>query len=147
MAIHHVTPRPSQPQPFPKPALYEAISALNRDLGTVIEDFNRLRQFRFSRLYIDAFIVKIEDLRSWANGEFLERQLDREMKDWYHFGRIDRKFEKRFLDPNDVLIDAEHRLQEMAAEEKDALAQARSLRKRRIEVEQRVAKKKVKPGS
>jgi hypothetical protein len=138
MATHQVTPRPSQPQPFHKPALYEAISALNRDLGTVIEDFNRLREFRFSRLYIDAFIVKIEDLRSWANGEFLERQLDREMKDWYHWGKLDRKFEQRYKDPNDVLIDAERRLEQMAAEERSALIEARELRKRRRRAEKKL---------
>jgi hypothetical protein len=138
MATHQVTPHPSQPQPFPKPALYEAIAALNRDLGTVIDDFNRLREFRFSRLYIDAFIVKIEDLRSWANAEFLERQHDRELKDWYHFGRLDRKFEQRFKDPNDVLIDAEHRLQQLAAEERDALAEAHGLRKRRRRAEKQL---------
>jgi hypothetical protein len=101
-------------------------------------DFNRLRQFRFSRLYIDAFIVKIEDLRSWANAEFLERQVSREHKDWYHFGRLDRKFEQRFIDPNDVLIDAERRLEQLAAEEQDALAEARGLRKRRRRAQKRL---------
>jgi hypothetical protein len=141
MATNQVTPPKTRPQPFPKPALYEAIFALNRDLGLVAEDLNRLREFRFSRLYIDAFIVKIEDLRSWANAEFLEQQLDREMKDWYHFGRLDRKFEQRFKDPNDVLIDAEHRLEEMAAEEQDALAEARGLRKRRQRAEKQIVKR------
>ena len=138
MATHQVTPHPSQPQPFSKPALYEAISTLNRDFGTVIDDFNGLREFRFSRLYIDAFIVKIEDLRSWANAEFLERQHDRELKDWYHFSRLDRKFEQRIKDPNDVLIDAEHRLQQLAAEERKALAEARALRKRRRRAEKQL---------
>lgn len=138
MANNQLTPPRTQPQPFPKPALYEAISVLNRDLGTVIEDFNRLREFRFSRLYIDAFVVKIEDLRAWANTEFLERQLSREHKDWYHFGGLDRKFEQRFKDPNDVLIDAEHRLQQLATEERDALAEARGLRKRRRRAEKQL---------
>lgn len=140
MANPQVTPRPSQPQPFPKPQLYEAIALLNRDLGAVIEDFNRLREFRFSRMYIDAFIVKIEDLRAWANAEFLDRQLGREHKDWYHFGRLDRKFEQRFIDPDDVLISAERRLEELAAEEKDAVAEARQLRKRRLRTEKQRAK-------
>lgn len=140
MATHQVTPRPSQPQPFPKPQLYEAIATLNRDLGAVIDDFNRLREFRFSRLYIDAFIVKIEDVRAWANAEFLERQVSREHKDWYHFGKLDRKFEQRFIDPNDVLIYAERRLDELAAQEQDARAEARRLRKRRQRAEKRIGK-------
>ena len=141
MATNQLTPPRTQPQPFSKPQLYEAIFALNRDLGTVAEDFNRLREFRFKRLYIDAFIVKVEDLRAWANAEFLEQQLDREMKDWHHFGELDRKFEQRFIDPNDVLISAEHRLDELAAEEQDALAEARSLRKRRQRAEKERAKR------
>jgi hypothetical protein len=141
MATNQLTPPRTQPQPFPKPQLYEAIFALNRDLGTVIDDFNRLREFRFSRLYIDAFIVKIEDLRSWANAEFLDRQQDRELKDWYHFGKLDRKFEQRFVDPDDVLISAERRLDELAAKEQDALGEARSLRKRRQRAEKERAKR------
>ena len=136
MATNQLTPRPSQPQPFNKPALYEAIFAMNRDLGLVVEDFNRLREFRFSRLFIDAFIVKIEEIRAWANGEFLERQHDRELKDWYHWERLDRKFEQRFKDPNDVLIDAKRLQERRAAQERDVLSQADRIRR------QRAAKKK-----
>ncbi len=129
MATPHLTR--SQPQPFPKPQLYEAIATLNRDLGTVIDDFNRLREFRFSRLHIDAFIVRIEDLRAWANSEFLERQHDRELKDWYHFGKLDRKFEDRYKDPNDVLIHAQRRLEQLATEERDVLTDADRIRMQR----------------
>ena len=146
MATTQLTPHPTQPQPFNKPALYEAISNLNRDLGTVIEDFDRLREFRFSRRYIDAFIVKIEDLRAWANSEFLDRQHSRELKDWNHFGKLDRKFERRFLDPNDVLIDAERRLEQMTVEEQDALYEARQLRKRRQRAAKRLAPLTAKPS-
>ncbi len=146
MATTQLTPHPTQPQSFNKPALYEAISNLNRDLGTVIEDFDRLREFRFSGRYIDAFIVKIEDLRAWANSEFLERQQSRELKDWNHFGKLDRKFERRFLDPNDVLIDAERRLEQMTVEEQDALYEARQLRKRRQRAAKRLAPLTAKPS-
>lgn len=111
-------------------------------MGLVVEDFHRLREFRFSRLYIDAFIVKIEDLRSWANAEFLERQHDRELKDWYHWGRLDRKFEDRFKDPNDVLIDADRRREQIAAEERDVLREADRIRKQRAK--RSAAKKRAK---
>jgi len=129
MATHHVTPHRTQPQPFHKPSLYEAIFALNRDMGLVIDDFNRLREFRFSRRYIDAFIVKMEDLRSFANGEFLERQKDREEKDSFHFSNLDRRFEQRFKDPNDVLIDAKRRQEQIAAEEQAVLLRADRIRR------------------
>ena len=139
MAIEHVTPRPSHPQPYPKPALYEAIAALNRDMGIVIDDLNRLREFHFSRRDIDGFITKTERLRAYANSEFLERQLARELKDDFHFSKIERKFDGRYRDPNDVLIDARRRLEEMSAEERDALAFARGSRKRRRREEKRLA--------
>jgi hypothetical protein len=140
MANDQVTPKRTQPQPFPKPALYEAISHLNRDLGIVIDDLNRLREFRFSRWDIDAFIVKAERLRARANAELLERQLDRELKDEFHFWMLDRKFEEMYKDPDDVLIDAERRLEQLAAEERDAVASARGLRKQRKRAEKGLSK-------
>jgi hypothetical protein len=140
MATHQVTPRRTEPQPFNKPALYEAIAALNRDLGMVIEDLNRLREFRFSRRDIDGFIAKAERLRSRANSEFLERQLDRELKDDHYFWKLDVKYEDRYKDPNDVLIGARQRLQEMAVEERDALALAHGTRERRERAEQDLSK-------
>ena len=139
MATHQVTPRPTHPQPFPKPALYEAMASLNRDLGLVVEDLNRLREFRFSRRDIDFLIAKTEHLRSRANAEFLERQHDRELKDEFHFWMIDRKFEDRYKDPDDVLIGAQRRLEELAAEEQDARAAARGFRKVRRRAEKRLA--------
>jgi hypothetical protein len=142
MATIQVTRPPrTQPQPFPKPALYEAISALNRDLGLVVEDLRRLREFRFSRLYVDAFIVKVEDLRAWAIAEFLEQQLDREMKDWFHFSQLDRKFENRYKDPNDVLIEARRLQEHRAAEEQDVLTEAERIRKQRATEKRRAGKK------
>lgn len=143
MATEQVTPRPSHPQPYPKPALYEAISHLNRDLGVVIEDLNRLREFRFSRRDIDGFIAKVEHLRSTANAELLERQLSRELKDQFHFWKIDRKFDERYKDPDDVLIGAQHRLEELAIEEQDARDAARGIRKLR----RRAAKRLIQPAS
>src|ERR1700759_3818172 len=104
MAIHQVTPRRTHPQPYPKPALYEVISNVNRDFGQLIEDFERLREFRFKRSDIDSFIAKAEHLRARANAELLERQLDRELKDEHHFSMLDKKVEDRYLDPQHVLI-------------------------------------------
>jgi hypothetical protein len=135
MATNQVTPHPSQPQPYPKPDLYAAIAALNRDLGVVIDDLNRLRDFRLGRNGIDALVTKIEYLRARANAEFLERLLSRELKDNFHFWRLDCKFEDQYKDPNDVLIDAQRRRERMTIEERDAVAFARESRKRRRRAE------------
>ena len=138
MATHQVTPRRTHPQPYPKPALYEVISNVNRGLGMLIEDFERLREFRFKRRDIDSFIAKAEHLRARANAELLERQLDRELKDEHHFSMLDKKFEDRYLDPNDVLIGAERRLEEMAQQERYALREAHELRDRRERAEKQL---------
>jgi hypothetical protein len=73
--------------------------------------------------------LEIEDLRAWANAEFLERQVSREMKDWHHFSQLDRKFERRFKDPNDVLIDAKRLQEQRTAEQQEVLAEADRIRK------------------
>jgi len=52
---------------------------------------------------------------------------------------IDRKFEDRYKDPDDVLIGAQRRLEELAAEEQDARAAARGFRKVRRRAEKRLA--------
>ena len=140
MAILQITPRPSHPQPYPKPELFEAIAALNRDLGVVIEDFNRLREFRFRSSNIDGFVAKVERLRAYANSEFLERQLSRELKDDFHFSKMERKFDGRYRDPNDVLIDAQQRLAEMVVEEREAQGFARGSRMRRRRAEKLLVK-------
>lgn len=146
MATSQATPRRTQPQPYPKPALYEAIFALNRDLELVLEDLNRLREFRFSRSDIDRFIAKTQHLRSTANAEFLDRQLARELKDDHHFWLIDKKFDDRYKDPDDVLISAQRRLAEMTAQEQEASAAARGLRARRRRAEKHLANPTLGPG-
>ena len=142
MATPQVAPRPSprltHPQPFPKTQIFEAIATLNRDLGIVIDDLNRLREFRFRREPIDWAVAKIERLRARSNSEFLERQLTRELKDDFHFWKLDRKFEENNRDPDDVLIHANQRLAELANEEQEALAFARGTRKLRRRAEKRL---------
>lgn len=132
MATPHVTR--TQPHPFPKPALYAAIADLNRDLELVLDDLRKLREFQFRRELMDAFIVKIEDLRAWANSEFMEVQLDRELKDCAHWERLDRRFEDQSRDPNDVLIDA------------DRIRRDRTVAEVLREVERRHTAAKKKPG-
>lgn len=105
MATSHVT-RPPQ-QAVPKPALYTAIADLNRDFEVVIDDLRKLRDLRLKPEMMDAFIVKIEDIRAWSNSELLEIQHDRELKDWGRWGQLNRRFDASLKDPNDVLIEAD----------------------------------------
>jgi hypothetical protein len=48
----------------------------------------------------------LEETRAWANFEVVEMLQQSEETDWAHFGRLRRQWEKKYEDPNDVLIDA-----------------------------------------
>lgn len=116
MAVDRITRPPcTQTQLLSKPALYAAIADLNRDLQLVLDDFRRLRQFRFRREFMDAVEIQIEELRAWSNGELLETQLDRELTDWAHWGRRHEAWEERLRDPGDALIEADRLRQQQTA--------------------------------
>lgn len=126
MAVNRTTRPPRiQTQLFSKPALYAAIADLNRDLQLVLDDFRRLRQFRFRREFMDAVEIQIEELRAWSNGELLETQHERELTDWAHWGRRHEAWEKRLRDPGDVLIEAGRLRKKQAAKRPAARSRSR----------------------
>lgn len=90
-----------------KVAVYEAIFALNRDLGMAVAGFRRLYELGFRREFMDAYAVKLEELRCAANVELFETQKDREMQEWVYWSGLNREWERQFCDENDVLIEAE----------------------------------------
>ena len=73
-------------------------------------EFRSLQEFPFlSRDFLRHFQVVIEETRSWANFEVAEVMHSREQNDWARYGRLRERWEKRYQDPNDVLIEAEKR--------------------------------------
>ena len=54
----------------------------------------------------------VEETRAGANLEVVEEQR-REEQEWGRFGRLRRRWDKRFEDPNDVLTMAKRRRQEL----------------------------------
>lgn len=94
-----------------KPELYEALSALNHNFEHVLADLKALSQFGFRQELLRIFEVKVEELRAWANSELLEKQLECELREWARFGRQSRKWEKRYEDPDDVVLERVQRRQ------------------------------------
>jgi hypothetical protein len=92
-----------------KAALYKVIAKINRDFERVIADLEQLQALGFRKERMTAFSVKVEELRSWVNSELLETQHDRELTDWARFGRLNRRWQKRYQDPNDVVLEAAKR--------------------------------------
>ena len=107
----------------PRSSAYEALSALNRHLEKVLQNLDRLRESglfdtRFRRDSLRACQWSIEETRSWINFEITESLQDRAEHDWARFGRLRRQWEKKYQDPNDVLVAAEKRMRKAARKER-----------------------------
>jgi hypothetical protein len=95
-----------------KTAVYATLSDLNRNLEQVLLDLERLKtvglfRSRFRRESLVTCRASLEEIRAWINFEATETLHEREEHDRAHFGRIRRRWEKKYEDPHDVLIEAE----------------------------------------
>jgi hypothetical protein len=86
-----------------KNRLYETVYDLNRGFAVVLETFERLeRQTFFRRDYLRAFRNMADELRAKANYELTATLRDREQREAAQFGRLCRKWERRFKSPEDA---------------------------------------------
>jgi hypothetical protein len=72
----------------------------------------RLRQLglfetRFLRESLKNCTAMIEETRAWINFEITECMHEREQRGWARFGKVRRRWEEKYADPNDALIKAE----------------------------------------
>jgi len=87
---------------------YETVYRLNRAFELVRLNLDRLEALGlFRRNYLKSFRNMAEELRAETNHELTEKLNEREERDWAHFGQLCNQWEKKFRDPNDVLIEAE----------------------------------------
>jgi len=101
-------------QPTQKLRVYETLHSLNQDFEQVLADLKSFQEFPFfSREFLNHFQVVIEEARCWANFEIAEVMHSREQHDWARLGRLRQRWEKRYADPNDVLVEAEKRKREL----------------------------------
>lgn len=100
--------------PSHKVQVYEALASVNGAFEQVLADFRHLQEFPFFRRdLLEHFQVVIEETRSRVNFEVAEVMNSREQNDWARFGRARQQWEKRYADPDDVLIEAEKRKREL----------------------------------
>jgi len=93
--------------------VYETLHSLNQDFERVLTDLKSFQEFPFlSRDFLRHFQIVIEEIRSCANFEIADVMHSREQHDWARYGRLRQRWEKRYADPNDVLIEAEKRKRE-----------------------------------
>ena len=116
----------------PKLRIYEYLFLLNQKLQEAVQILKRLEKCSWLRRdFLRSFQVEVEDLRAQTNFEVIEHMSDREQHDWAHFGKLRRKWDQQFEDPDDVYLKAEQREEERRS--KDCrLGSASSLTKRSL---------------
>ena len=86
---------------------YETLFILNQAFEQVLANLRSLQALPFLRReFLQEFQVMVEETRACVNFELVETMHSREQDDWTRFGRLRQKWEKRYRDPNDVLIEA-----------------------------------------
>ncbi len=93
--------------------LYEYLFLLNQNFQQALRILRRLERCPgLRRDFLKAFQVMIEEIHAEANFELTDRIHQREERDWYRFGKLRRRWEKQFQDPDDVYIEVQEREQE-----------------------------------
>jgi hypothetical protein len=97
----------------PKLRIYEYLFLLNQKLQETVQILKQLEKCPWLRRdFLRSFQVEVEDLRAQTNFEVIEHLSDREQHDWAHFGKLRRKWDRQFEDPDDVYLKAEQREKE-----------------------------------
>src|SRR6266436_6335179 len=87
---------------------YQTLFTLNQAFENISADLQRLQRLPFFRPeFLREFQVMVEETRACINFELVEAMHSREQDDWARFGRLRQQWEKRYRDPQDVLIEAE----------------------------------------
>ena len=87
--------------------LYEILNNLNQGFEEVLHQLQELEKLGLGRQSVKAFAVMVEETRAEVNFELVERLAEREQSDWTYFGRLRQQREKKYRDPQDVLIEAD----------------------------------------
>ena len=97
-----------------KLAFYEALYYLNRRFEATLMALDRLRDLQLVRAeYLNAWRTKLESLRAEANEELTDELQEYEQKESARFDQLDREWERQRQDPDDVLLAARDRKQEI----------------------------------
>jgi hypothetical protein len=105
---------PTQPSArSPKLRIYESLFLFNQGVDHVVALLCNMEKFSFAdKESLQSAVVEIEEVRCDMNADFAEYLADNERFDEGHFWKQRRAFEKKWLDPDDVYIDVEHREEE-----------------------------------
>lgn len=97
--------------PADKTSIYQTVSSLNEHFAQVLLDLGELGKLgifrsRFQRKSLSAASATLEETRAWMNFEIIQTLHDREERDRAAFARVRIGFERKYQDPEDVLLKA-----------------------------------------
>ncbi len=115
---------PSAPplwRPLPaKLRAYEAVYWLNRSFQAALLSLERLERLGIFRLeHIHEYKIRLEQTRAEANEELSDTLHEYEMAEAARFDRMQREYERRRQDPNDVFLAANKRQREIKEQIKE----------------------------
>src|SRR5216684_4525680 len=112
-AVHTVEAKSHGQRTAGKLRLYEILYTLNQGFEQVLYQLQQLEKLGLGRQPWKALRVIVEENRAEVNFELVERFVEREQSDWTYFGRLRQQREKKYRDPQDVLIEANRLRQRM----------------------------------
>jgi hypothetical protein len=90
-----------------KQFVYETLHTVNQHFDQLMLDRQRLAELRLlEQKDLKGLVSIIEETRAWINFELVEIMHQREQDDWAKFGRIRLRWERKYEDPEDVVIKA-----------------------------------------
>jgi hypothetical protein len=115
MRVNHVQPLPTTSR------AYRAVADLNRGFEQDRRNLEALREFNFfPEENLIAWGNMLSRLQAEASLRLVDTIHDRLMNNALFFDRLCWTRERQLKDPDDVLFEAEHRKQELAAEQKQS---------------------------
>ncbi|HKD78671.1 MAG TPA: hypothetical protein VKH81_03205 [Candidatus Angelobacter sp.] len=99
--------------------IYESLSTINSAFAGIVHHIQEIQQAGIiTQKYNRLFSGFTRELQAEINSDVLEHLRDREMEDWYRFGKVRQTYEKQMRDPADVFIEAAERKKELAKKRK-----------------------------
>ncbi len=113
-----------------KLSVYHLLYRLNLSFTNIVRRCRELEETRvLPSKYLRQFQGFAQELQAEINQELLLPMHERELDDWYRYGKVRAAWEKYLRDPDDVFIEAKHRTQELRRQGKKPPRRNRTLNK------------------
>ena len=90
-----------------KSLVYDSLASFNQAFAQILQNLRTLEKLcSLQHDFFSGLQVTLEETQARANYEVIGSLHDREEIDWGRFGRLRRQWEKKFEDPNDILVAA-----------------------------------------